>query len=526
MRTQTSPEVRPAPRREPASRRRPPSGSSLRPSAAFLLGLQRAAGNAAVAGHVARRPTSILGLPPGSVTELQRCGPTPCNCSDEERDDYAARQVDPPLQRQPAPVAGAAPPAGAPPVPADPNPCPDPAEQTRKETFRDRTDMKLLNHIPSAGLGKFDVSYLPKTSRLGVTVKLHFSFTDAASAPSGLNLLMRILRGQDLSRVMWDATQRKDYISQFSSRVHSRWSGAHTVRSVKPCWVFSAVPDVNVAVTDDPADAHYLVKVHKSVGPGIDYQSVGHNEHLTDRTKQPTADFWQSDNREEPNFNSGAVATTERRRIEAAITAAGAGRVLFEVNKDELTPAGSAALAQLATALNAANPSAPLIPLIVDGFASAEGLATHNLDLSRRRAQRVADTLTGRAVRQPVVPSGKGPVGSPGDAVNRAATLAADLTFESTYTSNRYSVSEHEFGHFLGLPDEYSNATTGPLAGVQTKYTGLVTSAGLAAPTYGEDTSSQMSNGVDVLPRHYVTLWEALAKMTAPDLGQPDWRFR
>jgi hypothetical protein len=34
-----------------------------------------------------------------------------------------------------------------------------------------------------------------------------------------------------------------------------------------------------------------------------------------------------------------------------------------------------------------------------------------------------------------------------------------------------------------------------------------------------------MSAGVDVLPRHYVTLWEALAKMTAPDLGQPDWRI-
>lgn len=385
--------------------------------------------------------------------------------------------------------------------------------------------MKLLNHVPSAGLGKFDVSYLPKTSRLGVTVKLHFSFSDDASAPSGLALMMRLLRGQDLSRVKWDETQRKDYISQFSSRVHSRWSGAHTIRSVKPCWVFSAVPDVNVAVTNDPADAHYLVKVHKSVGPGIDYRSVGHNENLIDRTKQPTADFWQSDNREEPNFNSGAVARTERRRIEAAISSAGAGRVLFEANKDELTPAGAAALAQLATALNAANPSAPLIPLIVDGYASAEGGATHNLDLSRRRAQRVADTLTGRAVRQPVAPTGRGPVGAPRNPANRAATVAADLTFESTYTSNRYSVSEHEFGHLLGLPDEYANATSGPLVGVQTKYTGLVTSAGLTAPTYGEDTSSQMSNGVDVLPRHYVTLWEALAKMTSPDLGQADWRF-
>ena len=167
------------------------------------------------------------------------------------------------------------------------------------------------------------------------------------------------------------------------------------IRSVKPCWPFNAIPDVNVVVTDDIADAHFAVKVHKSTGPGIDYQSGVHNEHLADPTKQPTADFWQSDNQENPDFNSTSVATTERKRIEAAITAANAGRVLFKVNKADLTPDGTAALGQLATALNGANPSAPLIPLIVEGFASAEGPADFNQDLSDQRAQRVADELAG-----------------------------------------------------------------------------------------------------------------------------------
>lgn len=506
----------------PRSARHSASTSSLNPSMAAVLGLQRSVGNAAVAHRLT----------------VQRCGPTPCNCSDEERSGYAADHPDvadgfeqaggseEQVQRQvPAPAAAVTPPSPPAPATTDPNPCPDPAEQAVKEKFRDRTDMKLVDFTPSPGLGKFNAAYLPKTSKLAVTVKLHFQFTDDASAPTGWSLLMSLMRGQDLSRVMWDEAQRKDYISQFTSRVHARWSGAHTIRSIKPCWVFSAVPDVNVGVAADPADAHYLVKVHKSVGPGIDYQSIGHNENLLDPTKQPTADFWQSDNREEPNFNSGAVARTERQRIEAAITAAGAARVLFAVNTADPTPAGAAALTQLASALNAANPSAPLIPLIVQGLASAEGARGHNLDLSRERGQRVADVLAAAGVRQPVNHSGGGPVGAPRDPSNRAATIAADTAFESTYASNRYSVSEHEFGHMLGLPDEYSNATSGPLVGVQTKYTGLVTSAGLAAPTFGEDTSSQMSNGVDVLPRHYVTLWEALAKMTAPDLGQADWRI-
>ena len=42
---------------------------------------------------------------------------------------------------------------------------------------------------------------------------------------------------------------------------------------------------------------------------------------------------------------------------------------------------------------------------------------------------------------------------------------------------------------------------------------------------WGVDTASQMSAGVDVLPRHYVTLWEALGRMTAPDIAQAEWKL-
>jgi hypothetical protein len=78
----------------------------------------------------------------------------------------------------------------------------------------------------------------------------------------------------------------------------------------------------------------------------------------------------------------------------------------------------------------------------------------------------------------------------------------------------------------LGNPDEYANATSGPLAGVQNKWSALVRSAGLSVPTFGEDTSSQMADGVDVLPSHYITLWEALGKMTAPDIKQHEWSLK
>ena len=117
-----------------------------------------------------------------------------------------------------------------------------------------------------------------------------------------------------------------------------------------------------------------------------------------------------------------------------------------------------------------------------------------------------------------------GPVGTPDDALNRKVELAPSTTFETTYASNRSSVGEHEFGHAIGLPDEYQNNTTGPLGTQQTALGTLAAAAGVAAPAqWGDNTSSLMSSGVDVLPRHYLTFWEALGQMTSPDITRNEW---
>ena len=76
----------------PAPRRTEEPGVGGVPS--VLLGLQRSAGNAAVAGHLGgphRQPTSA------AMAFVQRCGPTPCNCSAEERADYAEEHPEEPV---------------------------------------------------------------------------------------------------------------------------------------------------------------------------------------------------------------------------------------------------------------------------------------------------------------------------------------------------------------------------------------------------------------------------------------------
>ena len=399
------------------------------------------------------------------------------------------------------------------------------AEQAKIDAFRLRTDLQVLDNIPSPGTGKFDAHYYPLTGLMPVTVKIHFDFVQADNTPSLGGLFGRMLSGQSIAQFFWTDAEKDAFRDQFVARCTAKWSAQHVLRSIKPCWSFIAVPLVSPVPTADKAKAHYAITVHKSSGPGLDYKSGLSRVQLTNPAAQPTGDLWQSDVQQSGNFRSGGVARDERLRLERELTAAAASPVTFAQGADAVDPAAAPRLRAFATAANRANPSAPLIPITVTGFASAEGDPTFNQGLSERRATQVATLLRGAGLRQPVTSSGRGAIGAPNDAASRRADIAIDHAFETGYNTNQYAVGEHEFGHMLGNLDEYQNQTTGAPGTRQTKYEALITSAGLEHPHWGDDTSAIMSAGVDVLPRHYVSLWEALGRMTTPDITQAEWSF-
>ncbi len=398
------------------------------------------------------------------------------------------------------------------------------ASTPEKQAFEARRFV-LANNTPSTGIGKFDAAWEPRTGILRITLNVHFRFVEAQDTPGLLQRIGMWFRNEDTSRFFWSDQEKEEFASNFVSRIQSRWSGQHSITCVKPDWEeYSALPVVTVNQTEDAGAAHYSITVHKSSNlPQLDYRSGVNNENLTNPGAQPTADLWQSDVQESGDFNSNSVATQERTRIDGAIAATQAGTVHFERDSARFVPGDDGKVTALAARLNQANPSAPMVPLDVTGFASAEGNAGHNQDLSLERAEAVSTVLGGQGVRQPIQPMGMGPIGTPGDAANRRADIATDTTFESSYSSNRYSVAEHEAGHMFGLPDEYTTYSSAPLQGVQTRFDTLVTSAGLSTMTYSQNTSSQMSNGVDILPQHYTTFWEALGRMTAPDILPAQW---
>ncbi len=423
--------------------------------------------------------------------------------------------------------AGVPLPAGVPEVepapPSGPDACSTWDEENRKDAFR-RRSFSALNFRPSAGYGKFDAYYWPRSSLMAAIVKMKFNYVQAEDTPPISILFPMVMAGQDISRYFWTDPQKRQYERDYRDTVSRQWSFQHTIRSTKPCWPFTAQPHITPNIVSDPAAAHFNVTVFKMSNPGGERTSSFGARNPGTAAWQGTGSMDENDVNELANRRSLDVARSERQRLERAIASAMASPVQFGQNSAAIQPPFDGRLRTLAATMRAKNPTDPAIPVILRGFASAEGQRGRNERLSRERAEAVAGILSGAGVPQPLIIDPLGPVGAANDAANRKVDLIPDSGFEATYTGNRFSPGAHEFGHAIGLPDEYTNRTTGQLGTKQQAFVTLAQQAGVSPPDrWGDRTSSVMSTGMDVLPRHYLTVWEALGQMTSPDITRNQW---
>src|SRR5262245_21109451 len=94
-----------------------------------------------------------------------------------------------------------------------------------------------------------------------------------------------------------------------------------------------------------------------------------------------------------------------------------------------------------------------------------------------------------------------------------------------------YNVAAHEFGHMLGLPDEYENPTGGTNAKpedlakeqVKVRFLQMTGWAQSGAPDFPSHTMSMMSDGPVLMSWHFVTIWEALVRLTWDHIRPEDW---
>ena len=154
--------------------------------------------------------------------------------------------------------------------------------------------------------------------------------------------------------------------------------------------------------------------------------------------------------------------------------------------------------------------------------------------LSTRRAQVVRAILHEQGATTPhrITATGRGTAGAAAAPAWDKVEIASVL-FDPAW-QNRQATTPHEFGHMLGLGDEYSSAAA-PVGTPSSHHALTVSAFGQqyadASAKRVVDGSSLMHSGTELRPHHYVTFWDGLAQLTQAaaqptvKFGQADWKF-
>lgn len=351
----------------------------------------------------------------------------------------------------------------------------------------------IKNLMTENQFGKFDAAYWPANRLLAVDMRIKFTFPDD---------------GPVAGEKKADATKReqrhKDYVNNFINTVTAAWSGKFQFanqREPKGVWGLLNPVSVKINVTPVDANQHFLAKIYKK------------KEDTANVTSGQVLSMFKGDEVVKQAFNPDS-AKGELKRVKKA-----APPIVFDYNSAALRPDAAAVVKFLAFYLK--NIRVPAIGLGIEATSS-------NAKLAAERAKTVKDALVAGGVAAPhsiTVTSKTGMV--------RRAVFHP--TIDPAWR-NVQDITAHEFGHMLGLDDEYATAATKKGAGIETyarvkqamgqKYADLTQRAGI-------DSASVMDGGSDVRVTHYITMWEVLGRITStvaakptPKFSHDDWKFK
>lgn len=411
--------------------------------------------------------------------------------------------------------------------------------------------------IGAGGLGGFNAKFDPDQRKLIVTVNIginfhHSLFIDPASGAvfpdlSGMNTddadeIAKIISWPPIimnaipnipdrvravnERFRWDPAEKVPWMTRYRNAVLDVWDNRHFFQSTR--WEELQSNIQVVLNTEEIGPAEVISEaIRGAVGASSGY-------HCTARIiKTP------------PGGNLGAYVTggeaDEERDQGLFMSSSGADpnrtnflrySLQFADGKADLatargavhgTDAGPAYLQKFIADFQEGRPGQG-VPIEITGRASATGNAAANRRLSQRRADTVAAFLQAEglqgAVRR-VTAVGSGAEG----ATEADEWRRVDIVVGSGEAQN---TAAHEFGHMIGLGDEYA-APAGGFAPADPANPGSDIAIGANADhdamaqamgggvqgAVGENTDSIMSVGNTVRPQHYATFHHALQEVTS-----------
>lgn len=539
------------------------------PTAAKTSHLPQAEATAAVPVMSQEESVRLVGMSEGmTVGALRRA--TLQQLQDQHGNAFVQRLLATDIQRQNGDSVDAGPVAGVP-TDATADATVIPADL---QEFRDHglfpADPQGQTVVPSTGMGGFNASYDPVGMRLTITVNVGMTFVDGmqvsgstvtandpslAGAANGINNALSRLSGAELAAALaqvqqdWQWAGATDprivtFMANYKSTVQSAWSSSGTgivFQSSKDGWESQlANMDVVVNTTNvtaptagaagGPQPTHCQAQIFKTPEGNTDFGAAvgpGTAASGTDQTL---------------DLGSSQVDTPQQLLTQS---------VQFAHNSAVLDTNAQNFLRRWIISFQApAGGSGTTLDII--GRANTVGGGTtagdeYNRQLSLRRAQAVSDFISNTVVEGRTLANATQRIQSMMGAGSEGATDEAEWRRVDIVAAGGQSqnVAVHEFGHMIGLDDEYASTPQRDAAGnIVTDANGDAISRGLISGTGGdvgdptgsnqlvqdmglgssvaENNDNIMSLGNTIRPQHYATFMEALRTVT----NSGDWRLR
>ena len=411
----------------------------------------------------------------------------------------------------------------------------------------------------AAGGGGFQATYLPKRSLLKAVMNVAVLFKDsidfssgtgvadpaapslAAVAATANNPATPAAQRLQIRRAhQWGAKEKAPWIQQLRSLIQSQWSTKFEFHVNRPNWEWIG------------AKVQVELKTHAGARLATDHLEVSAlkfpaNENLYTHGGFSSTNSGPTNAAGTPGATSAfdqsmTLASTDLKpRVDYNVLRQ---TILFDNTpgaRDTLNAAAQAEVTKIVATFNGAagtpatgaTPAVPPTPGHRDckveliGHASSVGSSSSNRALAGRRTAAVRAALVAGGFQNVVARVHTTNLGSAGA---HAGDDARDRRVEVVVDSGAAQVlAVHEFGHALGLGDEYANTplfsstsglAVGQAADHDPEVRAMQNDAGARLPgAIGEVNDNIMSGGNTIRPQHYATFHNALVQLTT----EPAW---